>query len=106
LAVYITEAHARNEWPVGNTVSFCDQPTTLAARCELAQLFVNDHSYLLPMAVDTMSNAFQNAFAAWPFRFYIVSNGKLALKAQPDASSFHYHLDEVDEWIEANSKQD
>jgi len=50
-----------------------------------------------------MSNDFQTTFSAWPFRFYVVANGKLALKAQPDALSFHYNLDEIRQWIEANT---
>eukprot|EP00808_Paulinella_micropora_P024229 g71854.t1 len=38
LAVYITEAHAKDEWPVGPTFSFAEQPKTQAARLALARL--------------------------------------------------------------------
>jgi hypothetical protein len=102
LAVYITEAHARDEWPVGKKISFCDQPTTLEARCALADKFLRDRECKLPMLVDTMDNDFQKNFAAWPFRFYIIQNGKLALKAQPDASNFTYDLQTIRGWLDAN----
>jgi len=37
LVVYITEAHAKDEWPVGKTISFCNQPKALSERCALAR---------------------------------------------------------------------
>jgi len=31
----------------------------------------------------------------------VVANGKLALKAQPNVSSFHYDLNELRDWLES-----
>jgi len=93
LAVYITEAHARDEWPVGKTVSFCDQPKTLSERLALANSLKNDIDFPLPVVVDGMENKFMKTFAAWPFRYFVVCNGKIALKGQPSAL-FGYAMDE------------
>jgi len=38
VVVYVAEAHARDEWPVGESVSFCDAPKTLAERVALLQV--------------------------------------------------------------------
>jgi len=90
VAVYITEAHASDEWPVGPSISFCRQPQSLKERCELAQKFVNTRLYRVPMLVDTIENDFQKAFAAWPFRFFIVKGDKIVHKAEPSTSSLCY----------------
>jgi hypothetical protein len=39
LAIYIAEAHSRNEWPVGKTISCVDQPTTLEQRLKMHKNF-------------------------------------------------------------------
>ncbi len=33
--VYVAEAHARDQWPVGPTVSVCDAPKSLSERVEV-----------------------------------------------------------------------
>jgi len=95
LAVYITEAHARNEWPVGRTISFCDQPTTVEERISLAKTFINKHNYQVPMLVDQIANEFQDKFAAWPFRFFVANNGRVVHKAEPNARNFSYDITEL-----------
>ena len=84
--VYIAEAHAADEWPVGARVSFCNQPRTLEERVALAKSFRERFEGSFPLLADTMDNQFMDAFAAWPYRFYIVQGGKVALKAMPDES--------------------
>lgn len=39
LAVYISEAHSRDQWPVGKTISCVDQPTTMEERLHNAREF-------------------------------------------------------------------
>jgi len=53
------------------------------------------------MVVDSMDNEFQQSFAAWPFRYYVLSEGSLALKAQPASS--YYTLDALQEWLDNHS---
>jgi len=106
LAVYITEAHARDEWPVGKKVSFCDQPTTLEARVALAKRLTTELDCPARVVVDKMDNEFMNTFAAWPFRYYIVQNGKIALKAQPSMSSYGYTFEkDLREWLNEHTRK-
>lgn len=100
IAIYITEAHARDEWPIGSTISFCDQPTTLEERCTLAQHFIKEFNYQIPMLVDPIDNPFESKFAAWPFRFYIIENGILRMRAEPQKNSFVYELKHIREYLQ------
>lgn len=83
--VYIQEAHAEDVWPIG----VAGQPRLLAPRStaerlEVALRFRAQSCWGGAMLVDGTDNSFESAFAAWPFRFFIVSSaGKLLHKAQP-----------------------
>jgi len=82
LGVYISEAHANDEWPLG--VQYCyNQPKTMENRLAIANGFVKDFNFKIPMLVDTMTNQFDSVFASWPERFYIVQNGSLTLIGRP-----------------------
>jgi len=103
LVVYITEAHAANEWPVGKTISFCNQPETLEQRIELAKTYQSRFNSQMNIAVDQMSNAFDEMFSAWPIRFFIVQNGKLVFKAQPSTEFYGYDINELTNWLHLNA---
>jgi len=83
LCVYIVEAHAIDEWPVGDPLKV-SQPLTTSERVGVARAFVNGYHFQLPMLVDTIDNCYSETFAAWPIRFFVVENGKILFKAQPD----------------------
>jgi len=97
--VYIEEAHARDEWPIGATISCIDQPKTLEERVSAAREFVSEFDYRIPVLIDSMDNHFQKAFAVWPFRFYVIEGGRVALKAEPSLTSHKYDIDELDRWL-------
>ena len=69
LAIYIAEAHSKDQWPVGKTISSVDQPTTLQQRLQNAQEFQKKFNFQMPMLVDNMDNTFHNTYGSWPFRF-------------------------------------
>jgi len=92
LAIYIQEAHAFDEWPVGKKISFCNQHKTLSTRCSLAK---DVKSGEFDVLVDNMKNQFQTIYAAWPFRFYIFHNDKIVMKGQPNVETCLYNLDEM-----------
>jgi hypothetical protein len=103
LGVYITEAHAADEWPVGRSISFCNQPKDISERCGLARKFVDTTKLELPMLVDTMGNQFESTFAAWPVRFYVIKDGKLVFKAQPNLDDYAYDVLDLTDWLEGHS---
>jgi len=92
LAIYIEEAHAADEWPVGKTISFLNQPKNIVERCEAAKNFVIRKRYSVPMLVDPMTNPYQAQFAAWPFRFYVIHKERIVFKAEPDAIVLSYDI--------------
>jgi len=106
-SVYILEAHARDEWPVGKTISFCDQPRDQQTRCDLAKECVEISGSVggMKMMVDTMSDGFEKEFAAWPFRFFGLvgrNDGTLVLgfKAQPELQpEYAYDVNKIESWI-------
>ena len=99
--VYISEAHAADEWPVGHSVSI-NQPTSSAERVEIAkkQLQVlgvgNEFIRLVDKAEE---NNFHSTYACWPFRWYGVGKGgrKLAAIAEPRKSG--YDIREYVSWV-------
>merc|ERR1711998_799091 len=97
--VYIAEAHARDEWPVGDAISFCNQPKSMQARFELARALQCEKGLAVPVLVDTMEDTFLKEMAPWPLRFYVVQDGKLLWKAQPKESCFGFDITELEEWL-------
>lgn len=95
LVVYISEAHAKDEWPVGHQFSFCKQPRSLDERIDVCRQFVKEYDFELPICVDSMANRFRDTFAAWPFRYYVLHQGKIIFKAQPDPNTFMYDIGEL-----------
>lgn len=76
LSIYISEAHATNEWPLGRRVCI-SQHENIQERMEAAQSYRKGMGAVMPMVVDTMDNSFNSQYNAWPERLYIVTNGVL-----------------------------
>ena len=103
VAVYIAEAHAKDEWPVGSAISCCDQPVELELqqRMDLAKKLQTTRSITRPLLVDTMQNEFLDAFVAWPLRFFVASGDaqpKLLWKATPKDCG--YDIEELAAWLQ------
>ena len=102
LLVYVAEAHAADEWPVGNPIRY-NQPQTIDERLRIARDFVAKFEIAdagVPLVVDDMrsgtvqtddsivaeDNPVDAAYAIWPTRFYVVQGGVVRYKAQPDST--------------------
>lgn len=99
--VYISEAHATDEWPVGHNV-VVEQPKTTSERIELAEkklaeLGVGDEFICLVDLAE--ENSFHKAYACWPIRWYTVAPNtrQLSTIAQPRCSG--YDMRELISWI-------
>lgn len=94
VTIYIAEAHAADEWPIGDalhpTACSLKQPVSLRERRAAARAFVRELEWPFEVFVDSMSDDFEATFAAWPLRFYLVTaDGKaLAHVAQPQPNRF------------------
>lgn len=103
--MYIAEAHASDEWPVGPSVSHTEAPQTLTQRMELARdLVVRTQRQFprwnVPVLVDGMDDMFERSYAAWPMRFFVLQGGRVLHKAQPDVDTCVYRLDTLEAFLE------
>lgn len=90
VCVYILEAHAQDQWPIsssrfnpsGKPVIY-NQPKTNEERLAIAKDFICEFDFRIPIVIDDITNLFEEVYACWPLRFYIIKDGILVYKAQP-----------------------
>jgi hypothetical protein len=97
LTVYIEEAHAQDEWPIGSRLIY-NQPKQMEERLNIIQDFKKELDYSLPICADLVGvqgepdNQFEKEFAAWPIRLYVVvyRDGKFLMEhiAEPVLGTF------------------
>ena len=92
--VYITEAHAQDEWPISSARDspngqpiLINQHKTHKDRVTAAKAFAKafDLSKKYQILVDNMENEFMDAYASWPFRYFVLDEGEVRLIGMPDA---------------------
>lgn len=103
--VYIAEAHAFDEWPVGDHLLLGRrilQPRHLEERLALAGDFQRSYGLeALEMLVEDPSldagAGFDATYAAWPTRFYVLQQGQIVWIACPDEKhEYDTALDELE----------
>jgi Iodothyronine deiodinase len=103
LTVYVREAHPTDEWQMKSNVKddVCyAQPKTLAQRVAIANDFTKRYKFPLPFGIDDMSNAANDAYAAWPERLYVIDeSGRIAYRG--GMGPFNYTPAEVRAWLAA-----
>jgi hypothetical protein len=105
LTVYVREAHPTDEWQMKSNLKEKDdvcyaQPKTLEQRLVIANDFTKRFKFPLPFGIDDMSNAANDAYAAWPERLYIIDeSGHIAYRG--GMGPFNYNPAEVREWLAA-----
>jgi len=94
--VYILEAHAQDEWPISSSRYhpngqrvLLNQHKSMDDRVAAAVAFrdtfkLQGHRIL----IDDMDNTFNGAYAAWPFRYYVVDEDKVRLLGLPDVNDY------------------
>lgn len=82
LMVYILEAHPADEWQMPSNVEqgvVFEQPRSDAARREAAGACCTRLKVSMPCVVDSLDNAVDAAYAAWPERLFVVgTDGRIA----------------------------
>lgn len=101
--MYVREAHPTDEWQMKSNVKddVCyAQPKTLEQRVAIANDFTKRFKFSLPFGIDDMSNAADNAYAAWPERIYIIDEGG-HIAYRGGIGPFNYKPAEAREWLAA-----
>jgi hypothetical protein len=103
LTIYIREAHPTDEWMMKSNEKEKDdvcykQPKTIEDRIAIANDFTKRYKFAVPFGIDEMSNAANDAYAAWPERLYIVDErGQISYKG--GNGPFKYNPKEVRAWL-------
>ena len=74
------------------------QPTSLPERVAIARDFVSRFEYPIPLVVDPIENPAEEAYAAWPERFYVIDeSGTVVFKSAVGPEGFK--PDELEAWL-------
>jgi len=95
IAVYLAEAHAMDEWPIGDRTCVTAHKT-IEERADAARQFTKDYNFEVTTYLDTMINNFDFLFGAWPERFFIISAEKQVLVAGQPNNEFGYDRQEIE----------
>lgn len=79
--MYIREAHASDEWPLGNQVVI-EQHKILQDRLNAAKT-LKEMGFNVNMVVDSMENRFNTLFEAWPERYYFFEGHDFRIVSEP-----------------------
>lgn len=105
MMVYISEAHATDVWPLGNTVCV-NQHKSIEDRIKAAKEFiVEERKNKIPLFVDTMDNVFDENFHAWPERFYIIQGNAFKFIGKPSKEDKGFDKEQIVEWLEFYRKE-
>ena len=89
--VYIREAHAMDEWPLGTAVQI-PQHRTLEDRMNAARLFLSQApKFPFKMLVDGIDDQFNQHFRAWPERYYLFDNSCQLLACPESENEFGFN---------------
>lgn len=93
------EAHAKDKWPLGEIESV-NQHQTVQERVERAKHFQKKYKLEIPIFADSFETKnFNEIYAAWPERFFILHQGKIQHIAMP-ANEFGYDHSRISRYIE------
>lgn len=88
--IYTMEAHAMDEWPICNAEATFDGEAVMVAQHKMmrdrlneAKKFARNYEIPFTVLVDNMQNTFEEEFACWPTRSYLIHKQQLIYKEQP-----------------------
>ena len=92
--IYISEAHAKDEWPISHK-NQTNQHTNLDERIIAAKQILNDYPSLRSKVfVDSFEEEnYENEFFGWPERAYLIKNNKIKYLS-------YHKVDGIDDWYD------
>jgi len=84
--VYILEAHATDEWPIACINDVLPQHKSLQDRANAARIFQESYPLQenIELLLDNVHNDFNATYASWPFRYWIIHQGRVEVKSMPE----------------------
>ena len=105
--VYIHEAHAADGRRPGRMAreKGINDHKDIEERCATAEMLMEDESLTIPMLIDGMDNAVNEAYSAQPDRVFLVrKDGTLAVAAARGPRGFNPALKDVARWLKEFSE--
>jgi len=93
LVVYIAEAHASDVWPLGNHVNLPSHKM-FEDRVASSDILTGKYGLEIPILYDGMRNFFDEQFAVWPERYYLIRAGKMENIWSP-TTEFGFDRDQI-----------
>jgi type I thyroxine 5'-deiodinase len=78
-----------------------DQPASFEERRLAAEVLVERLEYELPVAIDSMQNQAETAYAAWPERLYVVAKGG-RIVYRGGLGPFHFDVEAMEQALAAH----
>jgi thiol-disulfide isomerase/thioredoxin len=105
--VYIREAHAEDGWKTPRNqregIAIKD-PKTMEERTAVAKQACAFFKTQIPGLVDTMDDATDRAYAAWPSRIFVVDvSGRLAVRGEPGPRGLVPAARAAEDWLKKNA---
>jgi len=100
IVIYISEAHADDEWPISNVIKI-NQTTDINKRIEVAKKYLSDSKFNI--YVDNCSkNNYETLYAGWPERGYIILDNKIKLICRAKINDYVRWTEEIQGWLDKN----
>ena len=80
-----------------------NQHKCVEERAKACQDCVEALQVQMPTVLDSMENEFNDTYAAWPLRFYLIDNGILEQIAMPTNGA--YDMMDLDRWLQSKVPQ-
>ena len=105
--IYIREAHPEDGWKMPRNQRegiAVNDPKTMAERTNVAQQACAYFKTKIPGLVDTMDDATDRAYAAWPSRIFLVNvDGKIAVRGEPGPRGLVPAARDVEDWLKKHA---
>ncbi len=101
VVIYISEAHAKNEWPLSfenqtNQHECIEDRINAASRIS----FKNLQLYVDSMSAENSNETFEERFAVWPERAFIIDEGVIKFISYHGVDSYDDWHTEVERYLE------
>lgn len=107
--IYIAEAHATDEWPIGELpagLTELRQHVSIEDRRQAAAQLLEEYKDVIhprmDIKLDELTNEFNRCYSSWPFRVWIVDNGKIVFKGLPTEDGDNLDYASLRRYIENN----
>jgi hypothetical protein len=82
--VYITEAHAADVWPIGESAGeIIYTHKNINERLACVHKLKQKYNLNIPIYADNMENTFETEFSGWPTRYFVIKNNKFLKISYP-----------------------